>query len=196
MVQLQRVAVLCASSLGVRDAYVTAARGLVSELARRGMGVVYGGASVGLMGVVADAALAAGLEVIGVIPRALDAKELAHPGLTELHVVDSMHARKAMMAELADGFLALPGGFGTLGELAEVLTWAQLGLHDKPCGVLDVAGYFTPLVTFFDHAVAEGLLRREHRSMLLVDDDPARLLEAFATWRPPLVAKWIERSET
>lgn len=196
MPAVQRVAVFCASSLGARPDYADAARALVAELARRSMGIVYGGASVGLMGVVADAALAAGLEVIGVIPRALDAREVAHRGLTELHVVDSMHTRKATMAELADGFLALPGGFGTLEELAEVLTWAQLGLHEKPCGALDVAGYFTPLVAYFDNAVAEGLLRAEHRAMLLVDRDPARLLEAFATWTAPTVTKWIEPGET
>jgi uncharacterized protein (TIGR00730 family) len=196
MPPVQRLAIFCASSLGARDDFADGARALVAELARRGMGVVYGGASVGLMGVVADAALAAGLEVIGVIPRAIEAREVAHRGLTELHVVDSMHTRKATMAELADGFLALPGGFGTLEEIAEVLTWAQLGLHEKPCGALDVAGYFTPLVAYFDNAVAEGLLRPEHRAMFLVDRDPARLLDAFTTWQAPAVSKWIDRGET
>jgi uncharacterized protein (TIGR00730 family) len=144
------------------------------------------------MGAVADAALEAGGEVTGVIPRALQLRELAHAGLTTLHVVGSMHERKARMAALAEGFLALPGGMGTLEELSEMLTWAQLGLHARPVGVLDVAGYFAPLVGFFDRAEGEGFLRPEHRRLLLVGDDPGALLDRFAAWEPPRIERWID----
>jgi uncharacterized protein (TIGR00730 family) len=160
------------------------------------MGIVYGGAKLGLMGALADAALAAGGEVVGVMPQALVDHEIAHHGLTELHITSSMHERKATMADLADGFVALPGGVGTLEELVEIVTWAQLGLHAKPCGVLDTAGYYTALRGFLDHAASEGFIRPQHRGLLLVDDDPGRLLDAFATWRPPTLDKWIDRDET
>lgn len=148
------------------------------------------------MGAVANGALELGGEVDGVIPRALQARELAHGGLTRLHVVASMHERKAKMAELADAFLALPGGMGTLEELSEILTWAQLGLHVKPCGVLDVGGYYRPLVAYFDHAVQEGFLRPEHRRLVLSGDDPEALLDAFARYEPPLVQRWIDAGTT
>jgi uncharacterized protein (TIGR00730 family) len=151
---------------------------------------VYGGAHVGLMGAVADAVLSRRGEVIGVIPRALVEREIAHRGLTELRVVDSMHERKAVMADLADGFVALPGGAGTLEELFEVWTWAQLGLHRKPCGLLNVNGYFAPLGAFLDHATAEGFLRAEHRAMLMIESDPAALLERFVHYTAPAVSKW------
>lgn len=193
---MRRVCVYCGSSAGGRPEYLAAARELGESLARRGLGLVYGGASVGLMGAVADAALAAGGEAVGVIPEALLARELAHDGLTELHVVASMHERKALMSELADAFVALPGGLGTLEELAETLTWAQLGLHRKPSGLLDVAGYYDALVAFLDHAVREGLLRREHRALLLVADRADELLDRLAGYEPPLLAKWIARDET
>jgi uncharacterized protein (TIGR00730 family) len=193
---VKRVCVFCGSSLGAKPAYLESARRLGEALARRGLGLVYGGASVGLMGVVADAALAAGGEVVGVIPRALQSKEIAHPRLTRLHVVGSMHERKARMVELSDAFVALPGGLGTLEEFAEVLTWAQLGLHRNPCGLLDVAGYYRPLTTFFDHAVAERFLRPEHREVVLVDDEPERLLDRLATYRPPPLKQWIDRKAT
>src|SRR5512142_817811 len=160
---MKRVCVFCGSSVGVNPEYARMARRLGGALARRGMGLVYGGGGIGLMGAVADAALDAGGEVVGVIPRALQLRELAHANLTALHVVGSMHERKAKMAELSHAFVALPGGMGTLEELAEILTWAQLGLHQKPCGLLDVAGYYQPLVGFFDRAVAEGFLKPEHR---------------------------------
>jgi hypothetical protein len=153
---------------------------------------VYGGGSVGLMGALADAALAAGGEVIGVIPRALQLRELAHGRLTSLHVVGSMHERKARMAGLADGFVALPGGMGTLEELAEILTWAQLGLHARPIGLLDVAGYYRPLIAFFDRAVAEGFVRPDDRRLVLVGEEPGPLLDAFAAWEPPPVERWID----
>lgn len=193
---MKRVCVYAGSSNGARPEYRDAAERLGRSLAHRDLGVVYGGAHVGLMGVLADTALEAGGEVIGVMPASLAAREIGHLGLTELHVVTSMHERKAMMADLADAFVALPGGFGTIEELVEILTWAQLGLHVKPCGLLDVAGYYTPLQAFFDHAVAEGFLRAQHRAMLFVDDDPDALLDAFAIWEPPVVEKWIDRNAT
>ena len=193
---LRRICVFCGSSAGGSAAYGAAARALGTLLARRGLGLVYGGASVGLMGAVADAALAGGGEVVGVIPGALAAKEIAHAGLTRLEVVASMHERKARMAELADGFVALPGGMGTLEELSEVLTWAQLGIHDKPCALLDVDGYWRPLVAFLDHAVEERFLRPEHRALLLVEPDAAALLDAFARWSPPTRQRWIVRDQS
>jgi len=177
------VCVFCGSSSGARPAYLAAARALGEGLARRGLTLVYGGASVGLMGSLADAALAARGEVIGIIPGALEAREIAHPGLTRLEVVGSMHERKARMAELADAFVALPGGMGTLDELAEVLTWAQLGLHRKACGLVDVDGFWQPLVSFLDHAVREGFLRAEHRRLLKVAGQPEAVLDLLLT--PP-----------
>jgi uncharacterized protein (TIGR00730 family) len=158
--------------------------------------LVYGGGSVGLMGLVADAALAAGGEVIGVIPRALQLREVGHNGLSQLHVVSSMHERKAKMAELADAFVALPGGMGTLEEFSEILTWAQLGLHAKPCGLLDVDGYWRPLAAFFDHAVAEGFVRAEHRRFVVVAETPEDLLARFAAYRAPPVQRWIDGKAT
>jgi uncharacterized protein (TIGR00730 family) len=193
---VRRVCVFCGSSLGSRPAYADAARGLGEALARRRIGLVYGGGSIGLMGVVADAALAAGGEVIGVIPRALERRELAHGKLTRLDVVGSMHERKARMAELSDAFVALPGGLGTLEELAEVLTWAQLGLHRKPCALLDAGGYWRPLTAFLDHAVAERFVRHEHRAMVLVDDDPEALLDRLEVYAPPAVERWIDETST
>jgi uncharacterized protein (TIGR00730 family) len=193
---VKRLCIFCGSSPGARPAYRAAAEGLGTLLAQRGIGLVYGGASVGLMGAVADAALAAGGEVVGVLPRSLARKELAHERLTELRLVDSMHERKAQMAELSDGFVALPGGVGTLEELFEILTWAQLGLHAKPCALLDTAGYFEPLLAVLDRAVDERFLRPPHRAMLLVDEAPERLLDAMVRYRPPRVEKWIDRSET
>lgn len=192
---MQRVCVFCGSSSGAQPAYLAAASALGSSLARRGLGLVYGGASVGLMGAVADAAMASGGQVFGVIPAALEAKEIAHPGLTRLEVVGSMHDRKARMSELADAFVALPGGMGTLEELTEMLTWAQLGLHRKPCGLLDVAGYWRPLVAFFDHAVQERFLRPQHRALLLVQEQPEALLDALAAFVPAAQEKWIDRRQ-
>lgn len=165
-------------------------------LAGRGIGLVYGGGNVGLMGVVADAALAAGGEVIGVIPSALADKEIAHAGLTELHVVDSMHTRKAMMAELSDGFVAMPGGVGTFEEFFEAVTWTQLGLHRKPCGLLNVDGFYALLDGFIDRAVAEGFIRPVHRAAIVIDSDPARLIDRLSSIVLPDVPKWIGREET
>jgi len=160
---------------------------------RRGLGLVYGGGRVGLMGVVADAVLAAGGEAIGVLPRALATKELAHDGLSAMHVVGSMHERKALMADLSDAFVALPGGLGTLEELCEIVTWAQLGIHRKPCGLLDVEGYYQPLLEMLDHAVGEGFVRPEHRGLVLADSDPEKLLDQVLTFRPPQLEKWVDR---
>jgi len=193
---MQRLCVFCGSSPGGDPAYAAATAELGEALALAGIGIVYGGASVGLMGTLADAAAAAGGEVVGVIPQALVDREIAHPALSELHVVGSMHERKALMAELSDGFVALPGGTGTLDELFEVYTWAQLGLHSKPLGLLDVRGYFARLVGFLDHAVQERFVTAEHRDMLVVEDRADALLAAFRRWRAPVRPKWIDRGQT
>jgi uncharacterized protein (TIGR00730 family) len=191
-----RLCVFAGSSAGARDEYRAAAADLGRALAGRGIGLVYGGAHVGLMGELADAVLAGGGRVTGVIPEALVAKELAHTGLTELRVVASMHERKALMADLADGFIALPGGWGTWEEFFEVLTWAQLGLHRKPCGLLNVQGYFTPLLAAVGHSIAEGFVRPEYRSTIAVASSAGELLDALAAHVPPQVEKWIDRAAT
>lgn len=193
---MNRVCVYCGSNPGASPAYVAAAHALGRELARRGLGLVYGGASVGVMGAVADAVLAEGGTVTGVIPHFFAVKEVAHPGLDELLVVDSMHERKARMADLSDGFIALPGGWGTLEEIFEVLTWAQLGLHAKPCGLLNVDGYFDDLDRFLERAVVEAFVRPEYRPMIMLDDAADRLLDRFAAYRAPRVRKWIRPEET
>jgi len=194
---MRRVCVFCGSNLGARAEYAESARRLGSALARRGIGLVYGGASVGLMGVLAEAVLAADGEVIGVIPRALATREVAHTGLSELRVVGSMHERKALMAELADAFVALPGGFGMLDELLEVITWAQLGLHRKPIGLLDVAGYFGGLLALVEHAIAERFVHAGHRALLVCTAEVDDLLDTISTWRPPPAPrKWLSLDET
>lgn len=190
---MRRVCVFSGSSVGGRKEYEEAAEELGQKLVSSGLGLVYGGAHVGLMGVVADAVLDGGGEVTGVIPRHLVDKEIAHPGVADLRVVDSMHERKAAMADLADGFVALPGGYGTLEEFAEVVTWSQLGLQLKPCGLLDVAGFYQPLLRFVDHAVVEGFVRQEHRALILEAEKPAELLDAMNAWQPPTVHKWVDR---
>jgi uncharacterized protein (TIGR00730 family) len=193
---MDRLCVFCGSSSGHNPAYRTLAAELGQALAQRQLGLVYGGAHVGLMGVLADATLAAGGEVIGVIPQALLDREIGHRGLTQLRVVDSMHARKALMVELADGFVALPGGVGTLEELFEVWTWAQLGMHRKPCGLLDVGGFFTPLISFLDHLVTTGFLRATYRAMLTVATSPDELLAQFAAYEAPALPKWVTPAQT
>jgi uncharacterized protein (TIGR00730 family) len=193
---VKKVCVFCGSALGRRPAYARSARTLGRALLRRRLGLVYGGGSIGLMGVVADAVMAGGGEVVGVIPRALARKEIAHHGLTRLEVVASMHVRKARMAELADAFVALPGGIGTLEELTEVLTWGYLGLHAKPVGLLDVAGYWDPLIRLLDHAVDEGFLRPTHRRLVVVDGSPSRLLDRLARHRIPAAPRWIDAGST
>ena len=190
-----RLCVFCGSSVGANPLFAEAAGALATELARRNIGIVYGGGNVGLMGVVADAALAAGGEVVGVIPHGLVSRELAHQGLTELHVVDSMHERKALMAELSDGFVALLGGFGTLEEFCEVVTWTQLGVHLKPCGLLNVAGYYDGLMAFLVHALEEEFLRPTHFEIVVAASEPTELIDRILTWRPPPVVRWITRSE-
>ena len=192
---MTRLCVFCGSSAGISPDFLEAARALGQTLAESGIELVYGGASVGLMGAVADAALAAGGRVVGVIPEALVSRELAHRGLSELHVTPSMHARKAMMADLSDGFVALPGGIGTFEELFEIWTWGQLGDHAKPIGLLDVAGFYRPLLAFLDGVVAAGFLRAEHRAMVQVADTPAALLEQMRTAPPRATAKWIGAAE-
>jgi uncharacterized protein (TIGR00730 family) len=191
------VCVFCGSSPGARPAYAEAAGRLGRLLVDRQIGVVYGGGSVGLMGELADAVLEAGGEITGVMPRALVRKEIGHNGVGDLRVVESMHERKALMAELSDAFVALPGGLGTLEELFEVYTWSQLGLHQKPCGLVDVEGYYAGIASFLEHAVAERFLREEHRAMLMVERDPAALLERLESFEPDAVRpKWIDRGET
>jgi len=191
---MRRICVFCGSSMGVRPAYAEAARATGRLIAERGLGLVYGGGEVGLMGVIANAAMAAGGEVIGVIPEALMRMEVGNPKLTELHVVGTMHERKAMMADLSDAFIALPGGIGTLEELFEVWTWGQLGIHPKPLGFLDVAGYFGHLHTFLDHCVTEGFLKERHRAMVAVESDAAVLLDRLAAYEPPHVVKVAGRA--
>ena len=193
---MKRVCVFCGSSIGNDPAYRTMAVTVGGLLAKRGIGLVYGGGNVGLMGIVADAALRAGGEVIGVIPHALNEREIAHAGVTDLRIVDSMHTRKAMMAELADAFIAMPGGVGTFEEFFEAVTWTQLGLHRKPCGLLNVSGFYTPLAAFIDHAVTEGFIKPIHRAIVVVDDDPERLLDTLGSVKLPDVPKWITPDET
>lgn len=197
MTAFRRLCVFAGSSVGGRPEYAEVARGLGAELVRRGLGLVYGGGSIGLMGVIADGVLAADGEVIGVIPRPLAAREIAHRGLTELRVVESMHERKATMAELSDGFIALPGGLGTFEETLEILTWSQLGIHRKPVGVLNVAGYYDGLLKLLASAVREEFIKREYVALLLFADTPADLLDLFERWSPPVTpAVWLDRSQT
>ena len=191
-----RLCVFAGSNAGARPAYRVAAAALGRIFATRGIGLVYGGARVGLMGVIADAVLEAGGHVTGVMPQALVAKEVAHNGLTDLRVVSSMHERKALMADLSDGFVALPGGWGTWGEFFEVLTWGQLGLHRKPCGLLNVDGYFDRLLSFVDHSIEQGFVRREYRPMISVSESPEVLLDILGAYRPPSVEKWLDPAST
>lgn len=193
---MKRVCVFCGSNTGSKQVYAEAAHNLGRLLAERGVGLVYGGGRVGLMGILADSALAASGEVIGIIPQGLFTREVAHEGLTELRFVGSMHQRKAMMAELADGFIAMPGGYGTCEEFCEMVTWAQLGIHNKPCGVLNIDGFYNPFLIFLDHAVKEGFLRREHRAMVLEDEHPLELLDKMQNYHPPVLKKWMDLDET
>ena len=193
---MKRICVFCASSDGGSPIYRATAQAVGSLLAEQGIELIYGGAKVGLMGAVADAVLAAGGRVTGVIPEALVLKEVAHASLTELRIVHSMHERKALMASLSDGFIAMPGGFGTFEEFCEVLTWGQLGLHDKPCGLLNTAGYYDHMLQMFDHAVDEQLLKPENRAMVLASSDARALLQIMRDYRAPVCEKWITPRET
>ncbi len=192
---ISRLCVFCGSASGANGEYAAVARAFGAVLARRGITLVYGGGRVGMMGAIADAALAAGGKVIGVIPRLLARKEIAHDGLTELIQVETMHERKARMADMADGFVAMPGGMMTFEEFFEILTWAQLGIHAKPCGLLNAARYYDPLISLLDHAVEQQFLRPEHRAMVLVADQGEALLEKLRGYTPPAVEKWIGRAE-
>jgi uncharacterized protein (TIGR00730 family) len=190
------VCVYAGSAPGVQEAYAEAARALAAGLARRGAGVVYGGGSLGLMGELADAALGAGADVVGVIPRFLGEREVGHEGLTDLHVTENMHDRKMLMAEQADAFVVLPGGIGTLEEVVEMLSWSQLGLHRKPIGLLDTGGFWGPLLDLLDHMTAEGFVGLDHRRLLLSDPDPEALLDAMEAWEAPAVGRqWLHRPE-
>ncbi|HEV7923552.1 MAG TPA: TIGR00730 family Rossman fold protein [Thermoanaerobaculia bacterium] len=193
---MQRICVFCGSNRGARPEYTAAARALASALLQQRLTLVYGGGRVGLMGELADAVLAGGGQVIGVIPRNLVLREVGHAGLTELRVVETMHERKALMADLADAFIALPGGLGTFEEVFEIWTWAQLGVHRKPVGFLDVAGYYAPLLSFLDHAVAEQFVRPQHRAIALVEQEPDALLARLRSYAPPDVEKWIDVART
>ena len=192
---MDSICVFCASSSGRDPVYAAAARELGATLAARNIRLVYGGGSVGLMGELADAVLANGGSVTGVIPQALWAREVGHRGLDDLRIVDTMHERKALMADLSDAFIALPGGLGTLEEIFEIWTWGQLGLHAKPCGFLNVNDYYTALFTFLDRAVSEALLRPQHRAMAIVETRIATMLEKLESWQPPRVEKWIRHEE-
>ena len=192
---MKRICVFCGSSTGSDPAYFDAAQEMGREIVARNLTLVYGGGHVGLMGAIADAVLSAGGSVIGVIPHALAVREIAHQRLTRLHVVGSMHERKAMMADLSDAFVALPGGFGTYEEFFEAVTWTQLGVHKKPCGLLNVAGFYDPLVQFLDNAVSQQFVRQQHRSTILVDTHPGRLIDQLGRVQLPDVPKWIGLAE-
>lgn len=193
---MKSICVYCGSNPGLLPDYCKAARSLGHELANRGLGLVYGGASIGVMGAVADAVLEAGGQAIGVIPHSLATREVSHDGLDELIVVGSMHQRKAKMAELSDGFIALPGGWGTFEEIFEILTWAQLGMHEKPCGLLNAASYYDHLFAFLDHAVEQKFVKEEFQPMIMMENEPGRLLDRFDEYRAPRVKKWIGPEET
>ncbi|MCL6709980.1 TIGR00730 family Rossman fold protein [Pseudomonas sp. R2.Fl] len=193
---MKRIAVFCGSSNGASDLYIQGAKDLGKELAKRNISLVYGGASVGVMGAVADAVLEAGGHVLGVMPTFLEEREISHKNLSELIVVGSMHERKAKMAELVDGFITLPGGPGTFEEFFEIFTWAQLGLHQKPCGLLNINDYYTPLISLFNHMTEEQFLQEKYRSMALVDTEPQGLLDQFNTYQPPSVKTYITKAQS
>lgn len=193
---MRRICVFCGSSGGARPEYADAARRLGTAMARRGIALVYGGGRVGLMGTIADAVMQEGGEVVGIIPHGLVVREAAHDSVTDLRVVNSMHERKALMQTLADAFISMPGGMGTIEETCEMMTWAQLGIHRKPCAVLNIEGYYDPMLAFFDHGVREGFIRPEHRMLLVEGRDPENLLDLLTAYEPPVLQKWITRDET
>ncbi len=191
---MKNICVFCGSSLGLRPAYQQAAATLGTIIAQRRMNLIYGGSKVGLMGIIADAVLAGGGEVIGVIPEFIDAKEIAHTGLTKLYIVNSMHERKSLMADFSDGFIAMPGGFGTFEEFFEVLTWGQLGLHQKPHGLLNIEGYYDPLLKLVDTAIAQKFIREAHRNLILTSPNPESLLDSMINYQPINIEKWIDKN--
>lgn len=194
--KIKRLCVYCGSSRGTKSEYTAGARRLAKTLVNNDIELIYGGASIGIMGVLADAVLEGGGRVTGIIPEDLMSREVAHSGINELKVVPSMHERKALMADMSDGFAALPGGLGTFEELFEILTWAQLGFHRKPVGILNIGGYFDYLIKFLDHAVNEQFLQHHHRSMLIIEDDPDTLLLRFTEYQSPVMKQWIDREAT
>ena len=196
MTPIKSICIYCGSSLGRLEAYGSAACVLAEEMVSRNIRLVYGGAGIGIMGMVADHVLKLGGEAIGVIPKALAHKEVAHKNLTELHVTQSMHKRKMLMAELSDGFIALPGGVGTLEELFEIWTWAQLGFHNKPCGLLNVEGYYDSLIGFLDHVLAEQFVKKEHHAILIVETNADALLDRYIKYQPPAARHWVGKDET
>ena len=196
MTTINTICIYCGSSSGRHETYDSAASALAETLVSRNIKLVYGGADIGLMGVVANQVLKLGGEVIGVIPKALALKEVAHKHLTQLHITESMHERKMMMAELSDGFIALPGGIGTLEELFEIWTWAQLGFHNKPCGLLNINGYYDSLIGFLDHVLAEQFVKKEHRALLLVETNPNALLDRYSNYQAPIIRHWDNKDET
>ena len=193
---VKRICVFCGSNPGVRDEYSQAAKALAQYLVAEKLGIVYGGSKVGLMGVLAEAALEAGGEIIGILPESLVAKEIAHHGLTDLKIVATMHERKALMAEMSDAFIAMPGGYGTYEEFCEVLTWTQLGLQNKPCGLLNVAGFYDCLLRMFDHAVIEGFVREAHRDIVISDANPTSLVKRLQECKLPALEKWMDLKQT
>ncbi len=196
MTTINTICIYCGSSSGRHETYDLAASALAEALVSRNIKLVYGGAGIGLMGVVANQVLKLGGEVIGVIPKALALKEVAHKHLTQLHITESMHERKMMMAELSDGFIALPGGIGTLEELFEIWTWAQLGFHNKPCGLLNINGYYDSLIGFLDHVLAEQFVKKEHHALLLVETNPNALLDRYSNYQTPIIRHWVNKDET
>jgi uncharacterized protein (TIGR00730 family) len=196
MTPINSICVYCGSSPGRIEAYGSAGCALAKSLVSRNIRLVYGGAGIGIMGMVADQVLKLGGQAIGVIPKALAHKEVAHKNLTELHVTQSMHERKMLMAELSDGFIALPGGIGTLEELFEIWTWAQLGFHNKPCGLLNIEGYYDSLIGFLDHVLAEQFVKKDHHAMLIVETNPDALLDRYINYQPPAVRHWVGKDET
>lgn len=196
MTSINSLGIYCGSSPGRNESYATAAIAMAKALVSRNIRLVYGGAGIGIMGILADTVLSLGGEAIGVIPKALAHKEVAHANLTELHITQSMHERKMLMAELADGFIALPGGIGTLEELFEIWTWAQLGIHQKPCGLLNVEGYYDSLISFLDQVLAEKFVKPHHHAMLLVETEPDALLDRFYSYQPPDIKHWVNKDET
>lgn len=196
MNQLKSICVYCGSSTGRLEAYASSAKALAESLVKRNIQLVYGGASIGIMGIVADQVLRLGGQAIGVIPKAFAHKEVMHKNLTELHVTQSMHERKMIMAELSDGFIALPGGIGTLEELFEIWTWAQLGFHQKPCGLLNIESYYDSLTHFLDHMSAEQFVKDQHRNMLIVESQPEKLLDQFINYQAPTLTQWVGKDET
>lgn len=193
---MKRLCVYCGSSSGRQSDYARVARELARSMVNRNIDLVYGGASVGIMGEIANAVLEEGGEVIGIIPKGLFKKEVAHTGVTELREVDSMHERKTLMADLSDGFIALPGGFGTIEEIFEIITWSQLGMHRKPCGLLNVCHYYDKLIGFLDHAVSEQFIKSTHRSTILIDECPDTLLDKFESYKAPETTKWLDKKST